>query len=252
MIKTNWATLPNWGDTINPILIEKISGIKPTLVKNNPDYLCVGSILSWATKNTIVWGSGFIAKDRKIKYDIDIRAVRGPLTRNMVLEQGYNCPEIYGDPALLYPRFYKPNIQKKYRFGIIPHYVDQNSKWLNQFLNNANVKIIDIKVPSDERFINKFVDEVNECEIILSSSLHGIIAADAYGIPSYWIELSNNVIGNGFKFRDYFSSVGRPNIEPFRPNYTDKIKDFSSDFYKYDINIDLDLLYEACPFKNNT
>ena len=95
----------------------------------------------------------------------------------------------------------------------------------------------------------RFVNEVNQCQIILSSSLHGIICGDSYGIPSYWIELSNKVIGKGFKFNDYFASVGRPLNDPIRPNLTDRIKDISHHFYDYEIDINLEKLLEACPFK---
>jgi pyruvyltransferase len=249
MLTAKWATSANWGDSLNPILIEKISGRKPILANTNPNYLCIGSVLQWAGPSTIVWGTGFIGEDRRLSYKVDIRAVRGPLTRNIILNQGYDCPEVYGDPALLYTKFYKPKTKKKYQYGIIPHYIDQKSPWLNQFKNNPNVKIIDIVVPSEEHRINRFIDEVNECEVILSSSLHGIILGDSLGIPSYWIELSDKVIGKGFKFTDYFLSVNRPVVNPIIPNSLDRIKDISSAFYKYKINIDLDLLYSVCPFK---
>jgi len=249
MLNVKWARLWNWGDAINPILIEKISGRMPTYVNDNPDYLCVGSVLQWATKNTTVWGTGFIGEDRRLKCQVNIKAVRGPLTRDIILKQGYSCPEVYGDPAMLYTRFYKTKTLKKYRYGIIPHYIDQKSKWLQQFKNNPDVKIIDIITPPIECNINKFIDDVNECEIILSSSLHGIILGDTLGIPSYWIELSDKVIGKGFKFQDYFASVNRPAVQPIIPKPTDRIKDFSSAFYDYKISIDLDGLYAACPFK---
>ena len=105
MLKVRWARLANWGDAINPILIEKLSGQTPVLVNENPDYLCVGSVLQWATKNTTVWGTGFIGEDRRLPCSVNIRAVRGPLTRNIILNQGFKCPEVYGDPAMLYTRF---------------------------------------------------------------------------------------------------------------------------------------------------
>lgn len=156
---------------------------------------------------------------------------------------GFKCPEVYGDPALLYPRFYQPNVKKKYAIGIIPHYIDQDNPWLNKFKDNPNVNIINILDPT----INTFVDEINKCEMILSSSLHGIICGDSYGIPSYWIELSDKVIGKGFKFIDYFKSVKRPDIKPIEITEDSMISDMK--FHNYKISIDLDLLYNECPFK---
>ena len=151
---------------------------------------------------------------------------------------------------MLYTKlFHKPQTKKKYKYGIIPHYIDQKTPWLKQFSKNPDVKIIDIITPAEEKHINRFIDEVNECEIILSSSLHGIILGDSLGIPSYWIELSNKVIGKGFKFADYFASVKRPIVPPIIPNELDRIKDISSAFHDYKIDIDLDLLYSVCPFK---
>ena len=52
------------------------------------------------------------------------------------------CPEIYGDPALLYPLFYKPNVKKEYKYGIIPHFAHQENPWLNKFKDNPQVNII--------------------------------------------------------------------------------------------------------------
>jgi len=247
-----WGVNGNWGDEMNKALCESISGKKVNKISLNDvnstfRYYCVGSILqSVPSDNFEVWGTGFMHSDSNVKYIPNkVHAVRGPLTRNLLLKQKIECPEVYGDPALLYPNYYKPNISKRYKYGIIPHYVDINNHWVKKFKNNSNVKIINIKNFNT----NNFVDEVNECEIILSSSLHGIICGDSYGIPSYWIKLSDRVGGNGFKFKDYFASVGRPLLDPIIPTQRDKIKDIRHYFYDYKIDIDLNKLLEACPFK---
>lgn len=236
---------PNWGDELNKTLVKLISGKDPIYVEDpeTHHYLCTGSILRWSHKNTTVWGSGFISARDKIHEQPDIRAVRGPLSREKVLRLGFDCPKVYGDPALLYPRFYQPNVKKIYKVGIVPHYIDQAHPWLDKFKDDPNVNIIDILDPT----INTFVDEINKCEMILSSSLHGIICGDSYGIPSYWIKLSDKVIGNGFKFIDYFKSVKRVHKKPIEITEDSRISDMK--FHNYKISIDLDLLYSQCPFK---
>src|SRR5690606_8857665 len=86
-------------------------------------YATIGSILHHVTKDSIVWGSGIIDKQQPIE-KADFLAVRGPHTREFLLELGYECPEVYGDPALLLSKHYYPEIEKKYKIGIIPHYHD--------------------------------------------------------------------------------------------------------------------------------
>jgi len=247
-----WGENGNWGDALNHILCGHISGKDVNKIFTRIEdpifrYYCVGSILGHVRSgNFEVWGSGLISEHDRLRVKPNkIHAVRGPLTRKILIEQGYNCPEVYGDPALLYPLFYQPKVTKKYAYGIIPHNVDKDNPWLYQFKNNPNVKIIDILDPTGKRF----VDEINECKIILSSSLHGIICGDSYGIPSYWVELSNKVIGKGFKFKDYYLSVGRSIPTPIIPKATNMIKDISHNFNSYKININLNKLLESCPFR---
>lgn len=241
----------NWGDVLNPILIQNISGKEPVFVdeiinlKNEPVYSVVGSILGLhANKNLIVWGSGFISSSSQFKeIPRKICAVRGPLTRDSIIKQNIECPEIYGDPALLYPLFYKPVVNKKYQLGIIPHYIDQKNSILNNFKDNPEVLIIDITAG-----INEVVDNICMCERIASSSLHGVIVADAYRIPSIWIEFSNKVLGSGFKFFDYFMSVGRKNEKSLSMTENTRLKDIYNQYHEYKINIDLISLIESCPF----
>lgn len=249
----------NWGDILNPVLIQNISGKEPLLVtrcmynaKNSPIYSVIGSILDGSAVNKfrrgslIIWGTGFISNQGRLKVQPkEICAVRGPLTRELLLKQGYKCPEVYGDPALLYPKYYKPDILKKYKLGIIPHYIDKKHKFLNNFQNNSDVLIIDI-----QSGIQNVVDQICNCQKIASSSLHGIIAADAYGIQSTWIKFSDNVSGNGFKFFDYFESVGRTDEGPLVIQDNLSIDDILDDYYQYHLDLDLNELWEACPFKH--
>jgi len=252
MFVKHHSKLNNWGDKIGPILFECISGIKPKAVgmsfeniEKKDVYLIVGSILQRADPYSIIWGPGFITESSKIIYKPkEIYAVRGPLTIKKLKEQGYTC-NVYGDPVLLYPRFYTPvSVKKKYKLGVIPHFIDKNSEFLNKFRGISDILIIDI-----QEDINVFVDKVCSCELIASSSLHGIIVSDAYNIPSIWIELSSKVKGNGFKFRDYFESVHREEKLPLVINENTTLQQVYDKFKDYVLDIDIDRLYNVCPFK---
>lgn len=250
----------NWGDALNPVLIKYLSGKEPIFTyrvkplnnfplyyKAGPVYSVIGSVLQNASEkdNLIVWGSGFIRdSDRLSKEPSQILAVRGHLTRDRIIDLGFDCPKVFGDPALLYPFFYRPNCQKKYDLGIIPHYVDRGNPFLDTIKSDPNIFVIDICSG-----INKVVREICSCQRIASSSLHGVIAADSYGVPSTWIEFSKKVEGNGFKFYDYFSSVGRKDDEPLTITNDTTLDDIFSRFYRYNLKIDLEKLLAACPFK---
>ncbi|GAA3614110.1 polysaccharide pyruvyl transferase family protein [Flavivirga amylovorans] len=203
----------NYGDLMSKYLVEKISN-KKVITVTHPSkrlyrrifkhYLAIGSIISSANKNSVVWGSGIIKKEDNIR-DAKFLAVRGPKTRARILEKGFNCPECYGDPALLLPDYFNPSIEKKYKIGIIPHYVDYKDVKA-AFSNNSSVKVIDLLTYS----VEETTIEILECENIISSSLHGVIVAQAYKIPVLWLRFSDKLSGDNVKFYDYYESVGVP------------------------------------------
>lgn len=237
----------NWGDFIAPVIVKYITGQDSNYLPENnnfvgDNYAIVGSILGWLTNPTVkIWGVGFISENSTLRTTSkNIYAVRGKLSRSILLKQNIKCPEVYGDPVLLLPKFYKPNITKKYKLGIIPHYIDKNNIWLRNIKSNE-VKIIDICGES-----LGVINQVLECEKIISSSLHGLVLADAYNIPNMWIELSDDVGGKGFKFKDYFSSINKPvfNVRVIKDTTIENLLNLIKPF---EIQIDLDILLKNCP-----
>jgi pyruvyltransferase len=196
----------NLGDELTPYLIEKLSNflVIKTNIQDESAMFAVGSILGAAKhESQTVWGSGFISSHKLIDFKSKIFAVRGPLS----MQQANKRCLAVGDPALLLPKVYSPKVNSEYKIGIIPHYIDRKF-FMDNFSADVEVShtIINILNPDVEGFI----DQVNKCETIISSTLHGLIIAHAYGIPALWVEFSDHVIGKGFKFFDYFLSVGIP------------------------------------------
>lgn len=253
-----WYPSRNWGDALSPFLIEAISGRKAYLYSevfhssSTPVYSVIGSILgaplATGAAHLIVWGSGFIARDRSLsRPPTQVCAVRGPLTRQRLEELGVSCPPVYGDPALLLPRYLQPRSkEKKYRLGIIPHFIDQHDPVLEKFRGRDDVLIIDICGG-----IQQVVDQVCSCEVVASSSLHGLICADAYGVPNVWLKLSDKVVGGEFKFHDYFLSIGRSRENPLWLRNDVSIEQIIDNQSSHDIEIDLELLLDSCPFRVN-
>jgi len=174
-----------------------------------------------------------------------VHAVRGPCSRKKLLEAGIPCPEIYGDPALLLPKFHDPEVHKTHKVGIIPHFVDKDSDCLKAYKHMDGVRLIDVENPNPLQFI----EHVKSCEHILSSSLHGLIVADAYNVPSVWIKMSDDILGGAFKFIDYFKSVGREDEAPILVSDISDVFEFARNRKSYCLDIDLQKLQDACPFK---
>lgn len=243
----------NFGDALNPFLVsylsnKKVYSYRQLMIKpNEPVYSVIGSILdNQDIKNLEVWGSGFISAEGKFKtLPQKVHAVRGPLSREIVLKHGIDCPEVYGDPGLLLPLFFNSNKTKEYKLGVIPHFVDKDNPFMNQLLETYPNDVLLIDIESD---FQKVIDDVNRCDHIISSSLHGLIVADAYGIPSLWVEFSDKVIGQGFKFKDYMLSVNKSQLDPIVINSMIDLNDLLSRFTFEPIQFDQQKLLNACPF----
>jgi len=245
-VALSWCEGVNWGDALSPVLVELLSG-KPALHVtglHHHRYLAIGSILGSANERAEVWGSGFIRGDDKLfAKPRAVHAVRGPLSREKLLRMGIGCPEIYGDPALLLPRFYNPEVTKRHVIGIIPHYVDKGHPWLVRMQDDPRVRILDI-----EADIHQFVKDVKSCDIVLSSSLHGLICADSYGVPNAWIRLSDGVVGGDFKFCDYRRSIGAGDPEALVVDEDTSLDSLVGEARAHELNLDLRKLLLACPF----
>ena len=248
----------NWGDDLNIVIMKYLSKKKLLILPNNratellniPHYLVIGSILTfYPLDHAIVWGSGII-NDQNIKnihgMPRKVCAVRGPKTRQILLELGIDCPEVYGDPALLMPMFYQPLQTKKYKVGIIPHMKDIENIAFKTFLKQEEVRYI--KVHEYLKW-QDFIDDINSCEYIISSSLHGLIIAEAYKVPAKWVEFSANVEGWNFKFWDFYESIGKMEESPLMITEGSSVSDILESLENWRPGVfDVNKLIESCPF----
>lgn len=206
---------------------------------------CIGSFLHMAKPRCFIFGSGMRTEDQVVGKDIlntlNFCAIRGPLTRARLKEKGcvLDLPHIFGDPALLLPMFYTPSIIDGLRgkIGLIPH----KSNIQRYSYENVDKKNFYIISPIQEW--KSVIDQIYSCKYIISSSLHGLICADAFKIPNVWLDEYKLEEGH-FKFHDYFASQKR-NIIRMR-----KLSEFRTDMlYHGGNNICLDTLVNAFPFR---
>jgi len=200
----------NVGDQINPYLVKKITGKDPYNVKSKffRHTVGLGSMFHMASKSSTIWGTGIISDAPEFASRTDylnVTAVRGMLTKAIIARKIKGNFEglVLGDPGLLMPSFYNPTVSKRHKVGVIPHYVDA--------CNSAIASSQDFLMLDVSKGPEAFIDDLLSCEYIISSSLHGLILSDAYGIPNKWVAFSDKVTGGSFKFRDYYSTTDRPN-----------------------------------------
>lgn len=249
----------NWGDELNVFIVEYLSQKKVVnrrdIFRNKQiNYTVIGSLLpEWINDYTIIWGTGashckdsiLTARPKKVC------AVRGKLTRNLLLSNGIDCPEIYGDPALLLPIIYPKKICKKYKLGLICHIDDENHPDYKLFLKNNTNDVLKIRL-RDYGDWSCVIDNICSCEVIASSSLHGLIVADAYGVPNVWLKSHVRLHGDEFKFLDYFSGVNRVPPIPILLESNSSVTEIVSNAKGYTpLKFDIKPLLDSCPFKQN-
>ncbi|UOA28321.1 polysaccharide pyruvyl transferase family protein [Pseudosulfitobacter sp. DSM 107133] len=247
----HWPQTPNFGDALSPWLFRQITGLE-TLQNNGeiPSYIAIGSILNRVRDETVVWGTGSFGPEppRQINRHATYHAVRGPLTRARVLDKGGACPRVYGDPALLTPLFHRPKVPKTHEIGLVLRWSDTD--WLRRSVGDG-VRLIDLGTDDVETVL----DAMLGCQRIITSSLHGLVIADAYGIPNAWL-YSDSPKGREFKFYDYFLSVNKVRhstaVDITTLPLDVETLDATFDFDARAIDFDYAALVAACPLLRKT
>lgn len=240
----------NWGDKLNKELIHRLSGLPVAHINDvmawadRPVLRVIGSGLGDIRREDVIWGMGFIDSHTiPDNQPAMVCAVRGPKSRARLNELGIQCPEIYGDPAILYPLTYWPDIVQDHDVGVIQHFREFGA--LPPPLGPKGTKIRYIDICSDVKAV---VREILSCKTIVSSSLHGLICAHAYGIPAYWLKASDLPVGDDFKFFDYFESIGRTGAVQIHLDGEGRFDIEAHDGYLGDSRIRFAALLESCPF----
>lgn len=241
-IKMCYSVRNNLGDKLNPFILERIFGYH--VVFANP-YECdisgIGSGLGRffipsedlftiegmkkyivgrrSPETCIIWSAGFlrsqIGKEIPLRRKLRIASVRGELSKERVERaMGKKFDITTGDGGLLASELLTEKVTRKYVLGIIPHEKERNES-VYESIKDAFKHSIIIDITGG---VEQVLKEIASCEIIISSSLHGLIAADSFGIPNKRVILTDKLAGDGFKFRDYYSSFHDAMPEPINLN----------------------------------
>lgn len=248
-INAYWCNHPNFGDEMTRFFIQKKTNktVLYTMPEENVEkYMLTGSILNHQVTKSTVFGCGLAYANDYVPKHEKIISTRGKLSYMKARETNKMDKMLFGDPALLLPFLYMPLVEKKYKLGIIPHYVDYDIVKNKMQMLPENVResilLIDVLMP-----VQDVINNINRCEKSISSSLHGIITSHAYGVPCEWVVFSNKILGDDFKYHDYFDSINVMAKKHVVSSTLDIMKLYETNMPKPNINIDLEYLFSQCP-----
>lgn len=195
-----WKGFKNFGDGLTRLIVESVSGQQVRYVDQHDPIAklhAIGTNAHFAKAGDHLWGTGVRFKAPSPSKGVTIHAVRGPDSRNVFLKYGFDCPEVYGDPALLLSRFYRPKREKRKGIAVLPHYHDRR-------LRGGDYRLS----VEDEPF--EVVDQIASAEILVTSSLHAMLVADVFEVPVALVRYSEHLPAEPlFKYVDYLHSTGR-------------------------------------------
>lgn len=228
----------NVGDLLSKYVVEKLTKKEVYYVnKWGLDKLvAVGSLIDYHNlySKSYIWGTGTMRSSpisfqdkrenwlnylfKRQSMRSKICALRGPVTGKIIERLGFEDPEVYGDPALLLPNYFSPEIkEKRFSVGLILHWSQEVKLNLveKENLLQSGIKLISILRSTNEE-IEEFIEEIASCEMIFSTSLHGLIVSQAYKIPTKWCRLAQSEIHPeaSLKFKDYFLGTNQEIMEP--------------------------------------
>jgi hypothetical protein len=247
---SNNLKLCNLGDAASAVIVASISGrqVAPRAFNSKLRRIVgVGTIGQGQSNGAIhVWGTGFDPKraptepkERPFEpapdVEYNIHAIRGPYSRAVLLKHGITAPAIYGDPAWFLPRIFNPVRDIKYELGVISHISELATpsvaavmrEDIRRYSGGSAEGVHFISTyhePSWQGFQDKLV-EMLSCRRIISRSFHGMLLADAYGIPCLYladegageqvftIEAGHEPVDR--RFADAYRGMGRTRLQGF-------------------------------------
>ncbi len=198
-----WDGKQNFGDRLTDFLLPNY-GIAPYHASRKHARLFgVGSTVdaTYPDYSGYFWGTGkYMESDATHRKRATFLAVRGPLTRDL-LDLPASTP--LGDPGLLVSK-HVARITRRDLVGIVPHFTHWDSPEVRNLVSRLgkSIHVIDVRRPTVQ-----VVREISACSVIIATSLHGLITADAYDIPAMWAMPDPVLTGGDFKFRDYEAVV---------------------------------------------
>lgn len=214
-----WKKRANFGDGISPLIVAHVSG--RAVIHAAPDeaeVFALGSIMRPLARTyrdprahrPVVWGAGCMKPvGRRFTDHVDFAAVRGPKTAE-VLRVDMNC---FGDPGLLIAEVLQDYIKSDGQVSVVPHFSQADQPIYHALSETQGIRVVDVRAEDPMAVVR----QIAASDHVFSSSLHGLVTADAFGIPSTWVDPTGIHAEPHFKFADYAAGINRDLGDPIAP-----------------------------------
>jgi len=194
----------------------RISGKRHANRQNTKRVLGLGSIVHHARSQDTIWGSGvnpYWQDGVETGVPNEILALRGPLSKDYLESKyGLEIKCAFGDPALLLPKLF-PEFSTLGKCDVLTVLAQHNDEFMiEEFVGAEFSSSVYLCQRINRKPWREVLGRILNSEYVISSSLHGLILADAFGVPSRWLhsrELPSVISEGRFKFNDYYLSTGR-------------------------------------------
>ncbi|WP_188359621.1 polysaccharide pyruvyl transferase family protein [Rothia aerolata] len=230
----------NFGDLLSEDIVKYVvakKGLSKPRLQDSAStqrLLAIGSIIQFLEPGDIVWGSGVNGKHitdlRKIE-NITYHAVRGPLSRELLQQTGFEVPAVYGDPGLLSPLAFPKEHLLREDLIAAPVTLIPNLNDLPRWQSDAARLGSDFELVSPMGTSAQIIQKIVNSQAVVTSSLHGFVLAEVYGVPRALVVSGEEPL---FKYKDYFAGTGRDNLQVF-PTIENAVKHLSDDELKFDV-----------------
>jgi hypothetical protein len=247
------APFPNLGDALSAVIVSAITGLK--LQRRNFDdrgerLVAVGTIGHAQRNGTVhLWGTAldpqrnaFDPARSRFAVPPDTRfvvhATRGRNTAARLREAGVPCPDVYGDPVWFLPRLVggRP-VTPRWELGVVLHITEMQGPTpdagvlaaykryhIPPMLAGA-VRLISTYTEQGTEALLAKVDEIRACRRIVSTSFHGLVIPEAFGIPNMWfsphagggmrVNVNDPDAPMDHRVRDWYSGMGCRRVPVF-------------------------------------
>lgn len=243
----------NLGDALSAVIV---AGMAMRTVKHVPmrhstlRMSAVGTIgHSLIGGEAVVWGTGTssysnpLAGPDRILYTpppdtkLVVTSTRGPISRRILGEQNGVGAGGYGDPVWLLPRMFAPKVEKRYDLGVIIHLSDLADRGFEANPKSdarrydipdslsGSIKLINTVTPVSLDGLRERIEMILSCRRIVSTSLHGMVIAETYGIPCLYysprgraVEVQMSKLDEtqiDLRLADFYRGVGRTELPIF-------------------------------------